>query len=221
MNFSTLTKKTFIALLIAGPGLTWAGCPTSQSEQMEIVVQKVEVSGVQQVPMKKLKSIGKSSHPNYASYGLVTSKLRSKVSVSANLRVENRESCLYPKLELTIGFEPMPIYIASELPTNGCAYQAVLQHELKHVEIYKKHLPRIVRLIEAELRPVFSQGYSTDSAKELHKQIATDTKTYVAGAVKHEMSIVATEQEAFDAHDSESTVRGPCASEFKAAYRNS
>lgn len=220
MTLSLFARNSLFALLLGAPVAVLANCPAPTIKQLTINAQPVEVGDVHRVSINKLGSMqgARSSHTHF---GLVKAKLRSQVAVSAELRTDSSgHSCLYPQLELTIDFEPMPVFIASELPENGCAYNAVLRHELKHVEIYKAHLPRILRQIESDLKPVFSQGFSTRDPKGLHKQIAEDTKKYVSGAVAYEMSIVDKAQTTFDEQDSESTVRGPCAAEFKAAYNN-
>lgn len=221
MPLSLVARNSLLALLLGSPAAVLASCPAPTTDQLSINTLRVEVGSVQSVSLKKLATMSGRVQNNHTRFGLVQAKIQHQANVSAIIKKDGSGgTCLYPKLELTIGFAPMDISIASELPYQGCAYNAVLNHELTHVKIYQKHLPKLIHQIEEGLRPVFSQGFATGDPKGLHKQIGADTHKYLKGLVEYEMAIAKQAQEAFDDQDSEATVRGPCAHEFKAAYKN-
>ncbi|MEI7613728.1 MAG: hypothetical protein WCK63_12515 [Betaproteobacteria bacterium] len=69
-----------------------------------------------------------------------------------------RWECISPQIKVTYGFSPMMVYIAREFPKGSCAYNQVIQHELRHVKTYQDHLVSIERDITEALTRRFVTG---------------------------------------------------------------
>ena len=65
---------------------------------------------------------------------------------------DNRGVCARPALHLTLGYNNFSIFMNIDLPRNTCLYNAVLSHEMHHVDIYRnylnKNLPRFKQLVD-------------------------------------------------------------------------
>lgn len=76
-----------------------------------------------------------------ASYGL--SMLRDPVSGRV---------CYRPAISITVGYEPLQIAVAQPFAAGTCAFDAIVEHEREHVNIYSQFLSFASRSIEAQLR---------------------------------------------------------------------
>jgi hypothetical protein len=70
--------------------------------------------------------------------------------------------CVYPsEVDVFFGFESLTVYIAADLPFGGCRYNVALEHENRHVSIWREEFNRFLPLIKArvndeahKLRPI-------------------------------------------------------------------
>ncbi len=51
--------------------------------------------------------------------------------------------CGTPEITVSFGYRPMTVYVAREFPHGSCAYQRILEHEMRHVQVYRDHLARV------------------------------------------------------------------------------
>ena len=70
-----------------------------------------------------------------------------------------RYECASPQITLTIGFKQMTVYIGKEFPVGSCAYEEILEHEMRHVKTYQAHIVKI----EQAVREDISRRFVTDS----------------------------------------------------------
>jgi hypothetical protein len=62
-------------------------------------------------------------------------------------------SCAYIKrVEVTVGYRDVIVYIASEIPRDSCAFDETMGHEQKHVAVNRELLHEFAPMIEARLR---------------------------------------------------------------------
>jgi hypothetical protein len=86
--------------------------------------------------------------------GLVTADLKSAVSLGGS-GIANRDRsrfCMRPAVKVNLAFNPMTLHIARELPEGSCGYRITLEHEQKHIHVYRQYLGDISREIEESLR---------------------------------------------------------------------
>lgn len=69
-----------------------------------------------------------------------------------------RWECASPQITLTFGFSPMTVYVAREFPEGTCAYKEILEHEMRHVEAYQKHIASIEKELTESLNARFVTG---------------------------------------------------------------
>lgn len=61
-------------------------------------------------------------------------------------------SCLRPSLTMTLRYRPVQVYVASEFIDDSCAYDFVLRHELRHVDVHVRRLREVALQLQAELQ---------------------------------------------------------------------
>ncbi|PKO49301.1 MAG: hypothetical protein CVU31_00875 [Betaproteobacteria bacterium HGW-Betaproteobacteria-4] len=69
-----------------------------------------------------------------------------------------RWECASPQITLSFGFSPMTVYVAREFPAGSCAYKEILDHEMRHVEAYRKHIASIEKTLTESLTARFATG---------------------------------------------------------------
>lgn len=70
-----------------------------------------------------------------------------------------RYECASPQITLLLGFKPMTVYVGKEFPVGSCAYQEILDHEMRHVKAYQEHVAKIEEALQADL----NRRFATDS----------------------------------------------------------
>lgn len=62
-------------------------------------------------------------------------ELKTNITVAWQTEPKKRDNCFwYRAINLTLGLEPV-IYVASEIQKDNCYYNAIIEHEMKHVEV--------------------------------------------------------------------------------------
>jgi hypothetical protein len=91
--------------------------------------------------------------------------------------------CVYlNRIDMSLGWERMDVYVASEFQPNTCEYRAVLDHENQHVRINETALKEFAPRFRAQLEKVLSEQRPMFTASHA---AATDA---MLGAVKRRMS---------------------------------
>jgi hypothetical protein len=61
-------------------------------------------------------------------------------------------TCLRPSLTMTLRYRPVQVYVASEFINDSCAYDFVLRHEMRHVDVHVRRLREVALQLQAELQ---------------------------------------------------------------------
>lgn len=77
------------------------------------------------------------------------------------LRLTERDGgreCISPDIEVTVAYRPIMVFVGKEFPVDSCSYREILAHEMRHVDAYRKHLPRVQAVVRALLEERFKGG---------------------------------------------------------------
>lgn len=93
--------------------------------------------------------------------GMTKAKLSLRVQYHLNLLSDPRSGrvCTSPEMTVRLGYDPMTIYIARSLEPGSCRFNQTMEHEKRHVAVYRKHLEDVRNEIEAGLRNRFDKPY--------------------------------------------------------------
>ena len=89
----------------------------------------------------------------HLTFGLTTAKFASHVTVEIHL-FENRDgtrACGTLGVDVELSARPMVIYLAQELDGSPCARTATMEHEMKHVAVFRAVLDEAARDLAADL----------------------------------------------------------------------
>lgn len=78
------------------------------------------------------------------------------VRLARLLDEETGRECVSPEVEVTVAFKPITVFIGREFPPDSCSYREILEHELRHVEAYRSHLPKVEAAVRVEMARRFN-----------------------------------------------------------------
>ena len=91
--------------------------------------------------------------------GLTRTESRIEIGLSAQILTDTQgaRECIVPHIDVTLSYVPIIIYVGSEFPPQSCAYQEILAHEMRHLNAYLSHLPKVESLVRAALKRRFAE----------------------------------------------------------------
>jgi hypothetical protein len=109
----------------------------------------------QSVSYRRLTQMG--AMPNGVVLGLTQMKSRIEMHVSGPILQDPSTGyeCIAPQVQVEIVYAPMVVYVAREFPQGTCAYRQILEHEMRHVQVYREHLPKAEAAVKIALRAAF------------------------------------------------------------------
>jgi hypothetical protein len=79
----------------------------------------------------------------------------------------SNSGCARPKLEISLSFSPMTVYVGREFPPGSCAFNHIYEHEARHVQAYNQHLAYVASKLQAELSAYFGSQIYYGNPKKL------------------------------------------------------
>lgn len=154
--------KIVVLLAILLTSQSWAD-ECDQLPKPSITVNRLEerVSVNTRYNHKELNHLASTlARPGKQVLGLTRGNAVVKIATSTHLVIDRtgRWECASPQISLTIGYSPLTVYVANEFPEGSCAYKAIYQHELRHVETYLAHLASIEKGLVDTLNRRFATG---------------------------------------------------------------
>ncbi|WP_229459494.1 hypothetical protein [Massilia cavernae] len=92
-------------------------------------------------------------------YVLGLTRTESRVSIGVNGAMLSDPvtgyECVAPRIEVSLYYIPIVIYVGSEFAPGSCAYKEVLAHEMRHLDAYVAHLPKVEAIVRKTLAQRF------------------------------------------------------------------
>lgn len=144
------------------------------------------------------------SMPNGVVLGLTQMKSRVEMHVSGPILQDPSTGyeCIAPQVSVAIVYAPMVVYVAREFPQGTCAYDQILEHEMRHVQVYREHLPKAEAVVRDALKTAFQAeplyapaGYAN---MLLQQKISDGWLTFIQGElnkVEERQALIDTVQE--------------------------
>jgi hypothetical protein len=110
--------------------------------------------------------------------------------------------CVAPRIEVSLFYVPIVIYIGREFPPASCAYQEILAHEMRHLNVYLEYLPKVESVVRAALarrfagKPLYARAGQARAL--LQREIDGGWMPYIKaemGKVEHLQAAIDTPQE--------------------------
>lgn len=106
---------------------------------------------------RELTAMGGEATPTQRAVGLTTAKLGDKVSLET-AGIEDRTTgrvCVRPSVRVELSATPMTVYIGREIAGDACRAAAALEHEQRHVAVYREELAHIATDVRATLKAAY------------------------------------------------------------------
>jgi hypothetical protein len=127
---------------------------------VELKVDVATHNVIQTVSSKSLNRMSVHAYPSDRMLGMTA--IASVVDIGYDgPTIEERSSrreCIAPRIEVTLQYRPIQVYIAREFSSGSCAFREILAHEMRHVMAYQQHMPRVEAKVRVAMQQRFSAG---------------------------------------------------------------
>ncbi|ELX09702.1 putative membrane protein [Janthinobacterium sp. HH01] len=80
--------------------------------------------------------------------------------------------CIAPRVDVKLNYSPVLIYVGNEFAPGTCGYNAILEHEQRHLQAYMENLARVEKVVREalskrfEAKPLYAPSGTAMSALE-------------------------------------------------------
>lgn len=97
--------------------------------------------------------------PQSSSLVLGLTRAESRIAIGSEGHLlqlkDSSYECIAPRVIVKLSYVPIIIYIGSEFAPGSCAYEEILAHEMRHLNAYLAHLPKVEVALRAALNKRF------------------------------------------------------------------
>ncbi|MET0856823.1 MAG: hypothetical protein ABWY27_08745 [Telluria sp.] len=154
-----------------------------------------------------------------ASFVLGLTRTESRISFALDGAIltdpKTRYECVAPRIDVTLAYQPIVIYVGREFLPGTCAYQQILAHEMRHLKAYLEHLPKVDRLVRAALKSRFAGQPIYAPAGQAKRLLEQEMDGGWMPYIKNEMAKVERLQAAIDSPQEYARLSKVCAGEVQ------
>jgi hypothetical protein len=127
--------------------------------------------------------------------------------------------CITPRIDVSLTYLPIVVYVSREFPPNSCSYREVMAHEMRHLKTYQDFLPQAEARVRAALakrfagKPLYAPIGQAQAA--LQREIDRSWMPYI----KREMAKVEVLQAAIDTPQEYARLGKVCAGEVQSSLQ--
>ncbi|MEO8675941.1 MAG: hypothetical protein ABI569_10195 [Casimicrobiaceae bacterium] len=173
----------------AGIGGFEARCETSlPPTRIEVVTVPVVYGTDKTRSWRELTAKSGDATPTLRALGLTTAEVGHQATIETS-GVEDPRSgrvCVRPAIRVELSATPMTVYIGREIAGDPCKEAVALEHELKHVAVYKDELANIAKDVRASLDAAYGNrvlyyGSRAEAKRETQAALAAQLSPLLAG----------------------------------------
>ena len=222
-----MKTSLFVALALAGlPGLaaaSQAAEPTFEQRCEREMTPRFDVSlsdlGHQINNTVSSRVLGnKAVHNSSSDFMLGMTALETHTSVLLDGpaivdRATGRE-CVSPRISVELVVPRMSVYVAREFSPASCSYRSILEHEMRHVQLYREQFPNVKARVQAGLAARFGDRplYARHGAGLAALQAEVDL--WLRPFIKRELASMEVAQAAMDTEEESFRLYGACQGEL-------
>lgn len=156
-------------------------------------------------------------------YVLGLTRTESRVSIAVQGRMlqdpASGYECVAPRLQVTLYYEPIVVYVGREFAPGTCAYKEILAHEMRHLKVYTDFLPGAEKTVRTALAKRFEGKPLYAPAGQARNLLQREIDTNWMVFIKNEMSKVERLQAAIDTPQEYARLGKVCAGEVQSLIR--
>ncbi len=147
--------------------------------------------------------------------GLTTAKFgyQGDIELTVSEDAANREACGTLRLKVTLSMQPVAVYLARELASSRCAEAVTMQHELKHVAVFRELLDEARRDLQADLPSAMASSLRYGNSREqLERRSKDEVDRYLSEFIRRWQASLDERQAAVDSDAEHARLRNACPS---------
>jgi hypothetical protein len=147
--------------------------------------------------------------------GMTSSHTLAEIDISGPLLLDlaSARECLAPRIYVELSYQPLDVFVAREFSPYSCPFRVVIEHELRHVQIYREQLPRIEAMVRRELELRYADRPLYASAGQALNQLQAEVDTWLRPQIRAELAEVELMQRALDNPEEERRLSQACQGE--------
>jgi antibiotic biosynthesis monooxygenase (ABM) superfamily enzyme len=120
-------------------------------------------------------------------------------------------ACATLDVDVQLSMQPVTVYLAQELDASPCARRMTLDHELKHVAVFRDTLDEASRDLAAELPGVLGAGIERGaSAADIQRRAQAKVDGFLAAFHESRQKLLEERQNAIDSPEEHRRVKDAC-----------
>ncbi|MYM66473.1 hypothetical protein GTP45_06435 [Pseudoduganella sp. FT55W] len=134
-------------------------CEDSISKTVSVLSSKQNGFTINnQLPYRALTAKAGNMDNRMQTLGLTVTKGLYKVKLDGPVLQDppSGYECIAPKVDVTLNYSPVLIYVGNEFAPGTCAYNEILTHEQRHLKAYMENLARVEKVVTDALNKRFA-----------------------------------------------------------------
>ncbi|QGZ38835.1 hypothetical protein IP92_05232 [Pseudoduganella flava] len=123
--------------------------------------------------------------------------------------------CIAPQIKVQLTYAPVKIYVGNEFPVGSCGYKEILAHEMRHMQAYMDHLPKVQGTVSTALAKRFEGKPLYAPAGTARSALAFEIDSGWLPYIKAEMAKVEAVQARIDAPAEYARLSRACGGEIQ------
>ncbi|HEY5309366.1 MAG TPA: hypothetical protein VIK97_12715 [Casimicrobiaceae bacterium] len=188
-------------------------CERLPPSRTTVIAREVTVGENNALSQRALSALHQEIPETVRTYGLTQATFRQESQLEINGLTDARggRACFRPQVQVELTMRPMTIYIATEATGDQCR-DAVHDHELKHVAVYRQRLAEAAAELKHDLPELYGQavfvvGDQAASESEMRGRLGEFMHDFMAD----NMETLKARQAAVDSPEEYARVRNACA----------
>lgn len=123
----------------------------------------------------------------------------------------SRRVCVRPEIRVELSLTPMTVFVGREFRDDACRRSAIIEHELKHVDVYRETLEAMTREARDEIARAYGNTVMLFASRdEAQREIETALTGYLGPLLERATSEARRRQAEVDTPDEYARVAGAC-----------
>lgn len=160
-------RLLLFVLFLLPPGSAWgartafqARCEDTMARTAPVLTATQNGYTIDNTLSYKSLTLMKGARPaNHYVLGLTRLESRVRIGLDGALQSDPASGyeCVAPQVEVSLSYIPIVIFIGREFRPGSCAYNEILAHEMRHLDAYLAHLPKV----ESTVRSALARRFDT------------------------------------------------------------
>jgi hypothetical protein len=188
-------------------------CAKLPAPRVDVVIAPVSFDRDDTRAIAELTVKSGSALATHRTMGLTTAMFGQSTDIDLHVVDDRRGSraCGTPTVRVELSMQPMTVFIAREVAETPCQREATLQHEMKHVEVFREVLDEAAGELEREFPDAIgAELRRAANAAELQQRLILSVRDYLAQFMKDWQRVLDARQREVDSPEEYARVAAAC-----------